>query len=264
MPTKETQPNMLDLFRGMLDDHLGKEEFIKAFKQVIDHVKAADDKTTTAVQAIAEALQSRHDEMMGENSAGFEAHKSDAIALIGSELTRFESLLDSKVQPLADWIASYKPLDEEALIRRAVAAVQMPEEKEILLDDGEEIRNKLEVLDGDERLKIEAIKDLREELDKLKKEMKGYNSNSVGIGSTGGKIVKVYDLSASLDGVLKTFALPTFWRVLTVDLSSFPNTLRPTTDYTTDATAMTITFTDEVDAASTLATGQTCIITYSE
>jgi hypothetical protein len=129
---------------------------------------------------------------------------------------------------------------------------------------GPAIRDALELLIGDERLKIEAIANLREELDELKKKA-GQTTVIQGGGSSGpGRTVKSYDLSDSLDGVTKTFALPAFYRIISVHLSSFPNIMRPTTDYTSDANAMTITFITEIDAATCLAKGQSLIIVYSE
>lgn len=85
-----------------------------------------------------------------------------------------------------------------------------------------------------------------------------------GGSSSGGRIVKVYDLSSQLNGVTKTFSLPAFWHVITVQSSSFPNAFRPTIDYTTDAGASTITFTSEINETATLATGQTIIVQYAE
>lgn len=136
-------------------------------------------------------------------------------------------------------------------------------------DTPEEIRNKLESISKNEdKLSIDAIRDLREELKKIYKLLSSNKGGTVYVGgsggATGGKIVKSYDLSASLDGVTKTFALPAFWRVISVHLSSFPGILRPTTDYTTDGTNMTITFTSEISAASSLASGQSLLIVYSE
>ena len=131
---------------------------------------------------------------------------------------------------------------------------------------GEPIRDSLELLEGTERLTIEAIKDLREELDELKK-MRKLGGDTVyvgGGGGSGGKIVKAHDLSSSLNGVLKTFSLPAFYRVISVHSSSAPFTLRPTTDWTTSASDMTITFTDEISVNSVLNTGQTLLVIYAE
>lgn len=127
-------------------------------------------------------------------------------------------------------------------------------------DTADDIRNKLELLPEGEKLKIEAIEDLRKELDELKKNA----SRGTGVIVQSRGQIKLYDLSDQLDGNTKTFSLPTFWRVLTVQSTSTPNAFRPTIDYTTDASAMTITFTSEIDAASTLAAGQTLTVLYAE
>lgn len=131
-------------------------------------------------------------------------------------------------------------------------------------DNADDIRNKLELLPEGEKLKIDAIEDLERRLDEL--------SKLIGRARTGGGSViaysrgqiKLYDLSDKLDGSTKTFALPAFWRVLTVQSTSTPNAFRPTVDYNTDGNAMSITFTDQIDAASTLSAGQSLTVLYAE
>lgn len=120
---------------------------------------------------------------------------------------------------------------------------------------GENVRNALEALPDDEKLAIEAIEGLREELDKLKKASTGSFN---GGGIVGRDIVTKYDLSSQLDGVTKTFNIPGTWAIISVSCSSSPNILRPVVDYT--HTDSTITFTDEIHAASTLAAGQTVVL----
>lgn len=126
-------------------------------------------------------------------------------------------------------------------------------------DFAEDIRNKLELLDGEERLKIEAIKDLREELDELKKE-RGSQHHTFAIQR--GQLM-TYDLSDQLDGATKTFVLPAFWRIISVQSTSTPVVFRPTVDYTDNAATPSLTFTDEIDAATTLAAGQTVLVIYA-
>lgn len=123
-------------------------------------------------------------------------------------------------------------------------------------DTPKQIRDKLETLKGDERLDRSAIKGLDDELKRI--DSKSNTSFAISRGQ-----VKAYDLSASLNGVTKTFALPAFWLIIDVKLSSAP-VLRPTTDFTSDGNAMTITFTSQIDAATYLAAGQSCIVIYAE
>lgn len=129
---------------------------------------------------------------------------------------------------------------------------------------GNSIASALEILPEEKKLALNAVKGLREELEKLRDDIRRKRfATAYGVGgSGGGRIVKVYDLSSQLNGVLKTFTLPSFWRVISVVGSSFPFTYRPTVDYTTSNP--TITFTSEIDASVSLATGQTLVVIYSE
>lgn len=118
----------------------------------------------------------------------------------------------------------------------------------------QEVRDLLELLKDDERLSIDAIKDLREELDKVRK-----GGQVGGGGVTSRDVFKDYDLSPYLDGVSKTFNIPAVWNIISVDTSSFPHALRKNVDYT--YTSQTITFTSEIDETTVLAQGQTVILT---
>ena len=187
---------------------------------------------------------------------------SGALQTMSSELARIRGefgLLEGKIPIVPD----FSELEARLL---AVKTLSLEEIEAGLPMLGEQIRDSLELLNGNERLKIDAIKDLREELEEIKK-VKTSTGNLVYVGggsSGGGRIVKSYDISGSLNGVLKTFSLPAFWRVISIHSSSFPNAFRVTTDYTTDAAASTITFTSAITAGTTLAAGQTIIIMYSE
>jgi hypothetical protein len=136
---------------------------------------------------------------------------------------------------------------------------------DIKMPTPEETRDALETLEGEDRLDVSAIKGIEKLFKKLFSQIKTSNPIYTGGGggsSGGGRIVREYDLSSQLDGVLKTFALPANWRVISVHASSTPNILRPTVDYT--YTPSSITFTSEISESTTLAAGQTLIIIYSE
>lgn len=126
------------------------------------------------------------------------------------------------------------------------------------------IRDQLELIEvEEEKLKIEAIGFLRKELDDLKAKISSisFGGNTAFVGG-GGRQVRSYDLSSQLDGVTKTFNLPAMYRIISVHSSSTPFTFRQTTDYTWTTTS--ITFTSEVNAETTLNTGQSITIIYSE
>lgn len=258
MPTndEDKKPNILELFKDMLDDHLGKKEFTAAFEKVIQFVNEADAKSAKNIEALAEALTAKAEEIGNSNASDFATHKAEALALVASELARFTGLVDEKLKPLQERIDAFRQVDEDSLIERAVAAVQMPEQKEALLDTPEDIRNKLEVLNGDERLEMSAIKGLEEILASIRKESR---TSGIGGAIVGRNVFQDVDLSARLDGSTKTFGIPAVWNIISVHLSSFPHALRKNVDFT--YTPESITFTSEIDAATSLAAGQTCVLT---
>lgn len=129
-------------------------------------------------------------------------------------------------------------------------------------DSPTDILKKVQSLEEGERWRIQDVNGLEEELKRLGKKAPSSFVAGGGNGLAIKNAVMVHDLSSSLNGVLKTFSLPAFYRILSVQLSSYPNTLRPTVDYTVNGSTFQITFTDEIPADSSLATGQTCIILY--
>jgi len=149
--------------------------------------------------------------------------------------------------------------DEEKVMGMVLAKI--PPVKELAPETGETIVEKINSLPTEEEYQIgvEHIKGLLDRIEKLEK-MKGTS----GVGSASPRnTIQAYDLSASLNGVLSTFSLPAFSKVWQVALSSNP-VLRLTTDYTVDGSLFTVTFTSEIDPATKLASGQSCIVYYSE
>lgn len=123
-------------------------------------------------------------------------------------------------------------------------------------DTPEEIREKL--LSLEKPIPMSAIDGLDKEFEKANQRVFSGSSHS------GGRVVMYKDLSDSLDGgVTRTFNMPAFYRILSIHLSSFPNILRPTVDYTWDTSACTLTITSEIPDAS-LTAGQTLLVLYSE
>lgn len=236
---------------SILDKTVTKTDFLKAFE---DFLKIAT--------AIEQGLVKKIDARLSKIEDGHTPTTSELLSLIRPLIpnikdgetpsdARLRSLIAPLIPPPHHGVDG-QDADEERIIQKIEG--DLPKL-------GDSIRNGLELLPEGEKLKIEAIQDLRKELDELKKKRtEGGGTNFV--ISRGA--IKLYDLSDSLNGVTKTFSLPAFWRVLTVQSSSTPTAFRPTTDYTTDGSLFTITFTSAIDASSTLAAGQTLTILYAE
>lgn len=123
---------------------------------------------------------------------------------------------------------------------------------------GQKIRDSLELLQGDERLDVSAIKGLKENLERLSILGNAPPQNMASIA--GRDIFRDLDISAQFNGVLTTFNIPAVWNVVNVSLSSYPyGSLRKNIDYR--YTPTTITFLSTIDPITQLSAGQQCVLT---
>jgi len=136
-------------------------------------------------------------------------------------------------------------------------------------DEPQDIKSKLETLEGGRRLDVSAIKNIDDFVNKI---IRGFQGGALlrgkGSGSGrgakggGGSFVQVIDLTALTDGSTKVFTVPPNNGISSTLLQStqFPRTYRPTTDYTlTGRKNVTLTLTGEVGAPQT---GQTLLLYY--
>lgn len=280
---EDRKKEMADIIQATLT----KQEFLDAFKEVINHLKRmeqnlvtkVDDKTQTANDALQELQQLHRDtiqQIEADSNSSLSNVKKWALESVGKLFAKGK--VDEKLQAMDEKLKTlneYKLPDASSIALEASKMAQdgllplipiIDKVEEQLPKLGEKIRDGLELLQDEDRLDIKAIKDLQETLDRLEKKIGTGTDNPIYVpngGGGGGHTMFVYDLSSLLDGSAKTFSVPNFWRVISVQSSSFPNAFRPTTDYTTSQPNSTITFTSEITAATTLAVGQTVLITYS-
>lgn len=263
-------------FQQLLDayekDRLTKEDFLSSVDKLIamldkrmEKDKSELDKGMLTIAKNYTDLKSKFESYIDERIGKLTKIEQGTIDRLQAKFEATERDLRARLAELKDGDPG-DDADEQAIYDKLFVDLQKPIVETIendLPQLGTKIRDGLELLQGDERLKIEAIKDLREELDELKKWRKGFVGGTGVIASSRGA-VRAYDISGLLDGVTKTFALPAFWRIISVHSSSFPQAFRETVDWTSDGSAMTITFTSEISAATTLASGQTLVIVYAE
>ena len=163
------------------------------------------------------------------------------------------AMMDIQVPVVDKIIEKTEVIKEQPIVTQEIKEVAIAERAEA-------IRDKLESLKDDERLDKSAIKGLDEILNEFRGLISGLNKNKTfGGGIVGRDLIKDIDISSQLDGVTKTFNIPAVWNIVSVDLSSFPHALRKNVDFTYTTTS--ITFTNEINAGSSLAQGQTCILT---
>lgn len=238
----------------VLSSTVSAEEVADTVKTIFKALKAVDDKLNESVaqnkgelESQLDVLRQRLDTIAGSLSDSIAQSSDSHTQTLSTSISELRDLVESvrkQIPTLPDYSGTFDEI--KALI---------PSLPDPLL--GEDMRNALEALPEGDKLSIDAIEGLRKELKDLRK-MTREGGGGGGVASSR-NLFQDYDLSPYLDGVTKTFNLPATWNIITVDTSSFPHALRKTIDYTW--TPQSITFTSEIDAATTLATGQTVIIT---
>lgn len=255
-PEDKQAKKLAKLLSAMDEGSMTTEDFLKHFDSVltvVESIKATNLKEFDAIHGAIELLKKQ---LIDDNASDLSTIKQQVKDALAGQTAQITSKLQS--------------------IDAAVAALQDGEKGETgdigpmgpagpagSPDMAEDIRNKLELLQGDERLDISAIKGL-EEYDKRMKVLEERPNIGGWSTASGGKIMKYYDLTPLLDGSTKTFSLPAFWRVINIQCSSSPSTMRENVDYTVNGSLSQITFAASVDATTTLATGTTLIVLYAE
>ena len=169
----------------LLSDSLTKKDFEEAFSQVVEYVKKNGKQTEEDVKTLTQTVKtaiSRIESTASDNYAKTEEKltKEQENALNDIQF-KIEALIAEAQQKL-DEVKSGEDgedADEEAVITEVLA--RLPEPKE---ETAETVRDLLETLEGEDRLKIDAIDKLREELDRLEKEIKSKNTTVYG-GASG-------------------------------------------------------------------------------
>lgn len=159
------EPNILDQFRAMLDDHLGKAEFLKAFEAVVKRHKDFEGKTAKDLGTLAQTLSGRVDQLTSGASTDLQTFKDEMQRMMTEALAKVAET-DTKMAVRTAAVKDGQNADPEQVIGEVLARIQLPEQKEILLDTPEDIRNKLELLQDDERLDASAIRNLPEAIKK--------------------------------------------------------------------------------------------------
>ena len=257
MPPEEKNLAKLENLIKLLDEQVTKEDFTKAFEQVLNLVVQIEKRTADAIAQLEKTYATLMDKMQSNHVSAYSDLKGQVDhVFVGDKINEIKKQHDSKMAEVDKKIANikdgYTPIKGKDYF----------DGKSIKGDSGSP-DTKQQILEKLRNIPVDMIEGLREELDKIKKEAKRV-PYVVGGSAGGGRIVRSYDFSSSLNGVLKTFSLPAFWRVISVHSSSFPDIFRETVDWTSDASAMTITFTSQIDESTVLASGQSIVVIYSE
>lgn len=150
-----------------------KKEFIDAFREVVSIVLNVQSKLVSGNQAERDALLVETDRLKKSTKADFESYKNDALSSVRDAIAQMRVDAKSKLddmQATVDLLENGKDADEQRMIATLTAMIPT-------LDDiikqlpaaGTAIRDSLELLSGNDRLDISAIRGLEEALQEAKK-----------------------------------------------------------------------------------------------
>jgi hypothetical protein len=243
----------------MDEDTLTKEDFLKAFEGVVKLVKQIEAKHIKAIDDLEDTYK-RLEKKIGDNS---DQSLTKIKADFERELAKLIAMNDKLTGALVDRMAQLKDgepgkdADEEKIVEAVKNQIRIPDIMEIEKDLpklGPEIRNALELLQGEERLDKDAIDGLDEELKRLEAKIATKGGGTVGQPNNA---VQYADLTSQCNGVTKSFEVPRHRKVVALQSTQFPIIYRPVTDFTT--ANKTLTLTAEVSAPET---NQTLIFLY--
>jgi hypothetical protein len=258
----QDKQEILKSFLTLLDKTVSKEEYLAFSKTLMDFVVKIEKNNGKEFDGMWKKINSEIEKLDEKNDIGVEDVKKTCRKIMDDMMAEHKAKMkemDDKKMEMKNG-ENGKDADEEKIMEMVLEKI--PPVKELQPETGEKIVEKINTLPIEEeyQIGIEHIKGIEEYVKQFSKETVVVQGGS---GGQGGRVVKYYDLSDSLNGVLTTFSLPAFYRIIDVKLSSLP-VLRQVTDYTIDGSLMSITFTSQVQASTDLSAGQSLLVIYSE
>lgn len=198
----------------ILDESVTKEEFVKAFENVINLVLKIEKKNTQAVDSLEKTYGVLMEKVLNDHTSSLSDLKKQVDhVFVGSQVEKMLKEHEERMKKVDDSMTKI----EERMAK--VKDGYTPVKGKDFFDgrngaDGtklspQQMRDKLETLKGDERTDKSAIRGI-EELEKEIKDLKEQVKRSKG-GIRGMRkipIVKRYRLTDQCDGVTKSFNLP--------------------------------------------------------
>lgn len=154
------------------NDSLTKKDFEVAWKACLDLILEIEAKNDKKFLDTLEDLKKQIGALMNASESNFADLKIKFSESIEKSIGEMENLLNfvrDKARTIKDG-KDGKDADETKIVQEASKlTIEALKPLIPILDTPEQVRDKLETLEGSDRLKIEAIDKLREELDELKK-----------------------------------------------------------------------------------------------
>ena len=206
MPKELTQKQ--SLFKEMMEDSMTKSEVIEIAKKLIAHIKKIDDRNKKDLSAMNSYITEASNNAKNDTSNSFDELKNKITSLVDKHVLDSSTAIGGKIEDLdlkMSEIRDGKDADEEVVAEKVRDMIEIPQIEEIK-DDlpkmGDEIRDGLELLQGDERLDVSAIKGLGDRLNEFGGKLP--KPQYVG-GNPRPTFVDEEELNGTINGVNKVF-----------------------------------------------------------
>lgn len=172
-----------ELFR-MVDEGMTKDEFLEFSKNIVNFVKKIEIQNTRDILSIKNTVDLLKNKIENDNSLTAKEVKEitrKELENLSNKFTSLSNRLNDAILEIKDG-EDGKDADEDAILERLIESIKIPTVEE-LKDDlpkmGTQVRDSLELLQGEDRLDASAIKGLEDLISKYKTEVKvggGFNS----------------------------------------------------------------------------------------
>ena len=155
-------------FLDLLDDTVSRTEYLKASKQVLEIILKKEQKLEQAINEMRNTFLTLQKKLGDDNSLT----KTELNTLIGSQLKNMVNKFDLKGRVIDDKLALVrdgKDADETVIVGKVLEQIVLPEQKEIILDDAMQLREKLESLEGEDELRLTALEEFAKRIEALEK-----------------------------------------------------------------------------------------------
>lgn len=124
-------------------------------KEELANLSAENIQTIKDSIAYIEEFHNKQVNILKDEKKSMVGQFDENIALLKSLIKKVKTIKPKDGKPGKD-------ADEEVIVEKVLEKIQLPEQKEIILDDGEAIADKLEALEGDKKLDFKALKNVPE------------------------------------------------------------------------------------------------------
>ena len=212
----------LNRLLSLMDEQtLTKEDFTKSFRAVLEYVKKIEAKNIEMMKQIKDACDRFIAKVKQENEGDLSGMRGETEKKISDKMSQMEEMhnlmkqeIDKKLSAVMDG-QDGKDADEQKICDMVCEKAQEPileKLSKLLPSLGGAVRDGLELLQGEDKLNIDAIEGLRELLDELKS-----RKNVVGGGGAASKWqTGVETPVGTINGVNKSFRVDKYPKWLTI------------------------------------------------